>query len=332
MKIGAIGTGTIVETFLEAVAAIKGIECAALYSRRRETGEPLVKKFGIGTLYTDPEDLLNDSRLDFIYVASPNSLHYGYARRALQCGRNVICEKPFTSTLRETENLISLAEEKRLFLFEAITTIHLPNFRLIREHLHEIGQVGFVQSSFCKYSSKYDAFRQGSLPNVFNPEFSGGALMDLNIYNLHFVTRLLGIPDEIRYIPRRHKNGIDLSGVLILRYPDALCECVAGKDFHALNSTQIHGDRGYIHIPGSVSGCHSFTVFADGKAQTHNAQKTTNNLYHELLVFREIFESGDLPRCRELQKHSHDVMRLLCEARRDGGIVFAADKTEAVPS
>ena len=325
MKIGAIGTGSVVETFLEAVAAIDDMECAALFSRKRETGEPLSKKFGVERIYTDPDNMLDDPDLDFIYVASPNSLHYDYARRALLRGKNVICEKPFTSTLRETENLISLAKVNKLFLFEGITTIHLPNFFLIREHLHEIGRIGFIQSSFCQYSRKYDAFKQGGLPNVFNPEFSGGALMDLNIYNLHFAVRLLGVPGEVRYRPRLHENGIDLSGVMTLHYPDALCSCVAAKDVQAVNSAQIHGEKGYIYVPSSVSGCHSFVVSNAEGERTYNVQKTKNNLYHELVVFREIFASGDLPRCYEFLDHTRSVMELLCKARTDAGIIFPAD-------
>src|SRR5699024_11231823 len=71
-------------------------------------------------------------------VASPNSLHYDYVKRALENGKHVICEKPFTSTLRELEELIALSKKKGLFLFEAITTIHLPHFKVVRENLGRI--------------------------------------------------------------------------------------------------------------------------------------------------------------------------------------------------
>ena len=88
-------------------------------------------------------------------------------------------------TARELEKLRALAKEKRLMLFEAITTIHLPNYELIRQNIGKIGPIRFIQANYSQYSSRYDTFLAGETPNIFNPAFSGGALVDMvNLQNL----------------------------------------------------------------------------------------------------------------------------------------------------
>lgn len=72
--------------------------------------------------------------------------------------------------------------------------------------------------------------------------------MDLNIYNIYFVVGLFGDPKAVHYYPNRHANGIDTSGILILEYPNFVCQCTAAKDSSAHNSAQIIGTEGSILI------------------------------------------------------------------------------------
>jgi scyllo-inositol 2-dehydrogenase (NADP+) len=125
LKIATIGTGIIVDEFLSGLREIEGAKCVVMYSRKEETAKPLVEKYGVKTIYTNIDEMYTNLNVEFVYVASPNSLHYEQSYRALEYGKHVICEKPFTSTLRQTDSLIALAKQKNLMLFEAITTIHL---------------------------------------------------------------------------------------------------------------------------------------------------------------------------------------------------------------
>lgn len=230
MKIGTIGTGSIVSWVMTEALRADGMEWGAVCSRREETGRALADRFGVAKVYTDLDAMLADEALDFIYVASPNSLHYAQTRRALLAGKNVICEKPFAPTRAQAEELAALAQEKGLFLFEGITTMYLPHLALIREKLAEIGPVRQAACTFCQYSSKYDALCAGETPNVFNPAFAGGALMDINLYNLYFAYGLFGVPEKLSYHAHKYANGIDTSGVLVLEYPDFVCQCTGAKD------------------------------------------------------------------------------------------------------
>ena len=118
MNVATIGTGGIVENFLEACKQ-NDISCLAMYSRVKDHAKALAEKYQVESIYTDLDAMLAREDIDFIYIASPNSLHYSQAKKALHYGKHVICEKPFTSTLAEFDDLLSYATSHHLFLFEA---------------------------------------------------------------------------------------------------------------------------------------------------------------------------------------------------------------------
>ena len=187
MNIGILGTGSIARTMVAEFAKVPAFRCEAVCSRQRATGEALAQQFGIPKVYTDYDAMLADPDIELVYIATPNSLHYAQTRAALLAGKNVLCEKPFVPTVAEADELIALAKEKHLFLFEAITTAHHPNYALAKQYLDDIGSLRIVSCTFCQYSSRYDALLSGQVPPVFDPACCGGALMDLNLYNVHFV-------------------------------------------------------------------------------------------------------------------------------------------------
>lgn len=326
MRIGTVGTGMIAYDFLDALKEVENAKCTAVYSRKEETANKLSDEFNIKQIYTNYDDLLKDENVDFIYIALPNSLHYEYALKALQSGKNVICEKPFTSTVEEAETLISTAKEKNLFLFEAITTLHLPNYKKIKEQISLLGKLKLVQCNFSKYSSRYDKLLAGELPNIFNTAFSGGALSDINIYNLHFVTGLFGKAKEVKYIANIAENGIDTSGIVTLRYDDFVCECTGAKDSFSPSFAILQGTKGYIKVNSSVSLCTSFEVGINDNVEAYNCQKFDNRMVYELIDFENMYHNNDFNQCYKLLYHSLYVVETAVMARKDAGIVFAADK------
>jgi predicted dehydrogenase len=327
MRIGTVGTGAIVEEFIAAVGKVDQMECAAVYSRKEETAARLSEKYKIKQQYTDYEALLMNDNVDSIYIALPNSLHFEYAFKALKKGKHVICEKPFTSTVKEASTLITYAKEKKLFLFEAIKTLHLLNYQVIKENLKEIGEVRFVQCNFSRYSSRYRDFLEGKESNVFNPLFSGGALADINVYNLHFVTGLFGKAKEIKYIANKAANGIDTSGVAILEYDGFLCECVGAKDSTSPCFAIIQGTKGYLKVNSSTSQCLSLELCIGDDTKTFQKQVPGHGMVYELECFQNIYSEKEYEKCYRLLDHSLSVVELLVAARKDAGIVFAADAT-----
>lgn len=325
MKIGTIGTGFIVEWFLGAVAQLPDVEAVAVYSRKETTGQALADKFSIQSVYTDLTEMLQNPQIDTIYIASPNSLHYPYAKQALQAGKHVICEKPFTSTVAECDELIQLAKAQKKMLFEAIVTIHMPNYLSLKEHVKELGTIRMVQCNFSQYSSRYDKFLAGETPNVFNPDFSGGALADINIYNLHFVMNLFGKPKDVDYYPNIQR-GIDTSGVMILHYDGFQAVCVGCKDTKSQNIAQIQGELGYITLHSETSRCAHYTLTTKEATISPSIQQNDIALYYELQDIAKIIHTEDFDACDQLLQYSKSVMEIYETARKKGGIVFAADQ------
>ncbi|MCQ4086404.1 Gfo/Idh/MocA family protein [Saccharibacillus sp. JS10] len=327
MNIGTIGTGSIVEATLSAIERLEKVTCTAMYSRKKENAEMLANRYQVENIYTDLNSLFTDSNIDLIYIASPNSLHYEHAYQALQHGKHVVCEKPFTSTLQEAEQLIALAKEKNLFLFEGISNIHLPNLKIVHEQLDKLGPIKLIQCNYSQYSQRYNDLLAGHTPNVFNPRFSGGALMDINNYNLHLIVDLFGLPDSVSYTANLHPNGIDTSGVAILKYPQWIATCTGSKDTSGLNFVLIQGEQGYLHIVDGANGCKEVRLhFRQEPVQIFNAQTQDDRLYYEWEHFRDVYINNDVARCHELLEHSYRVMNVLTTARKDAGIVFAADQ------
>lgn len=324
MKVGTVGTGSIVQMILESINETEGITCEAVFSRTRETGKKLADKFHIEKVYTVYEEMLADKEIDFIYIASPNSLHYDYTKKALEAGKNVICEKPFTTTLKETKEIISIAKEKKLYLFEAVTTMYLPNYQRIKEHLWEIGRIKLVESSYCQYSSRYDALLNGTITNVFNPVFSGGSIMDINFYNIYFIMGLFGRPSEAKYYPNCIDNGIDTSGIVIMNYPGLVCTCTGAKDTWGVNCSQIHGEKGYIYVTDGGNGCTSIRVVTKENETVYNEQ-TKHQWYYEIQGITKIVANDDLEECYRRLETTAEVVDLIEQVRKEAGIIFAAD-------
>ena len=336
MKIGTIGSGFIVRTILSKVAVTEGIECAAVYSRSADTGRKLADEFGVDKVYTDLDALCNDPDLDFIYIASPNSLHYAHVKKALEHGKNVMCEKPFVPTAAEADELIALAKEKDLYLIEMITTLHHPHFAWVKEHLQEVGKLQMVNATFCQYSSRYDTLMEGKQTNIFDPNFKTGCLMDINVYNIYLAVALLGKPDRVEYFAGLHENGIDTHGTVMLQYGDVVCQCIGAKDTMCDNSFQLLGDKGYIHITPGAGNLRTVRLVRRGAEDMGPAGNNARNKgkdrdeldlpedqwFYEIQTVTQRIAQGDKEYFRRNMEISRDVMEVLEKARKSAGMSF----------
>lgn len=324
MNVGTIGTGGITSWFLKCWQEL-GNSCYAMYSRTYNNADVLKKQFHGEKVYTDINLFLADEKIDVVYIASPNSLHFSHAKMALFAHKHVILEKPFTSTLNECEELISLAQEKKLFLMEGITVVDLPNLKLLPALIEEIAPIHMVVANMSKVSSKYPSYVKGEKPNVFQTAFSGGALMDLNVYHLHFMTTLFGMPLRLQYRANK-KDGIDLSGCLTLTYDAFMAVCIAAKDSEAQNYVEIQGERGFIHIPSAAATTSSIDQNILGNVRTYQEQDHVLTHMYYLREFLKMVQTSDFEARDQRLAHTKDVMKLLVQARKDAGIVFEADR------
>ena len=187
MKLAVIGSGMIVNEFLSIVPYLNNIKINGIYGRKKsyEKLNKIKKQNNIKNIFYNYEELLK-SDIDTVYIGLPNNLHFEFSKKALEANKNVIVEKPITSNYKEAKILSDLARKRGLFIFEAITTLYLPNYLKIKKLISKLGEIKIVECNYSQYSSRYDDFKKGKVLPVFDPKFSGGALMDLNIYNIHY--------------------------------------------------------------------------------------------------------------------------------------------------
>lgn len=328
MKVGIVGAGTIVPSFLEAARKVSGIKVTAICSRpgSREKAEDLAKRYGIPEVYASFDEMLSKASVDTVYVAVPNTLHYELSKRSLLSNKNVILEKPFVAYKEEAVELSELAKTRKLYLFEAITNQYFPNYLKVKELVSKIGELKLVQINYSQYSSRYKNFKNGVIHPVFDPAKAGGALMDLNVYNIHFAVGLFGRPKRVHYYPNMER-GIDTSGILVLEYEKMQCVCVAAKDSRSKLTLNIQGDQGYIWSDAATNSFERFFfVDSEGNEEKFALNTVPERLYYELSAFSEIIRNDDYDEmCRRLE-NTIAVVEVLEKACADAGIRLGASE------
>ena len=178
---------------------VKGFKYVGIAARNEEKLKAVKEKYGISYYSTNNDDILSDPKIDVIYVAVPNSLHYEIGKKALENGKHVIMEKPICANYAQAKKLIDLANEKGLIIFDAVTMLHMPNYAKIKELTEQVGEIRMVDINFSQYSSRYDKFKKGIVLPAFDRKQAGGALMDLGIYNINFTMGIFGTPKKVAY-------------------------------------------------------------------------------------------------------------------------------------
>lgn len=327
IRLGTIGSGFIVHNILDAVEKVDGIRCVAVYSRTMEKGQPLADKYGVKKVYTDMDAFLADEEINCVYVASPNLLHYEQTKRALLAGKHVLCEKPFCTKLEHAKELVSIAKEKGLFLMEAVPTTYLPNYDILKKAIAKIGKIKLVQGNFSQYSSRYDAFLRGEMPNIFNPEFAGGCLMDINFYNVYLNVALFGKPVRSVYFPNISDIAkIDTSGVLIMQYDGCVSENVGAKDTWGENFFLIEGEKGYIYAEGGSCSLRNLRVVTKDSEETFWGQEDDERWDYEIKYLTELLLADAFEKIYEKLDITLDAVEIMEQSRKDAQIYFPGDE------
>lgn len=315
MKLAVLGTGKIVQEFLPMIQQVTDVELVALLSTPRslDKAKEMQVQYHIQEVYTDYETLLGNATIDTVYVALPNHLHYQYTKAALLQGKNVICEKPFTLNAQQLQELIQIATEKRLILLEAITNQYLNNFLQIKKDLAQLGKIKIVECNYSQYSSRYDAFKEGKILPAFDPQKGGGALMDINIYNIHFIVGLFGKPEKVQYLANIERD-IDTSGILVLDYGAFKAVCIGAKDSTAQIRSVIQGTDGSIEVLGATNEMPRYERRSKTEIEAVNVNLDKHRMYQEFEKFTEVIDQKDLAFALEQLNHSLTVMQVVDQA------------------
>lgn len=325
MKLGILGTGMIVKDLCRTIEKI-GLEYISILGteQTREETEMLKEKCHFDATHYDYDEMLS-SDVDTIYVALPNHLHYAFSKKALEAGKHVIIEKPITSNAGELKELMHIAKEKELMIFEAMTIHHMPAYKAMKEDLAKIGNLKIVNFNYSQYSSRYNAFKEGSILPAFDYTKSGGALMDINVYNVHAIVGLFGLPKTAQYLPNIERQ-IDTSGIMVYDYDSFKALSIGAKDCKAPILSTMQGDLGTIMIERPVNGMTSYKIiYNNGQQEEKVFDDTTHRLYYEFVEFIRIIKEKDWSSHNRLLELSYTISDLMETTRKQAGVIFSSD-------
>ncbi|KWZ97385.1 oxidoreductase, NAD-binding domain protein [Anaerococcus hydrogenalis] len=320
INFATIGSNFIVENILKTVVKMDGYNYYGAYSRSIEKADYLKEKFGAEMSFDNLSKMFEDPKIDLVYIASPNSLHYKQAKMCLLANKNVICEKPFFTNTKELDDLIKISEKKNLFLFEAISIKYLPSLGILKNLLRQIGKISTCMINYSQYSSRFDKYKAGIVENIFKSEFSAGALADLGIYNLHLIYELFGMGEDFSYFGNINPYGVDLGGSGIISYGDFTVSFTNAKDSKSENFIIIQGEEGYIKVYGNIQEAEKIEIFKEGKSEFIDIKKERDLYFYEFDFFREIFENKNYESSKKKLNESRDVLKMFEKLKISGNI------------
>ena len=244
---GILGTGNIARQFCAGVAASTRSKLVAVGSRNPESASAFARNHQIPREHGSYEELLADPQVDAVYNSLPNSLHHRWTIAALEAGKHVLCEKPFSINTGQAQEMFDVARGKGRVLVEAFMYRCHPLTLAVQKAVASgaIGEVKMIRSSFCYRTTKIAG-------NVrFDAALAGGSLMDVGCYCINF-SRLFGGGEPVRVTGcgHLHESGVDDRVAATLEFGNGvLASFACGMSAHADNTATLNGTEGFIEIP-----------------------------------------------------------------------------------
>ena len=321
---GIIGTGGIAALQVQELQAA-GMNVVAVGSRSQETADRFGDRFAIARRHADYEALVADADVDIVYVATPHPMHAANALRAIEAGKHVLVEKPFTINATEAAQVIDAAAKRGVMVMEAMWTRFLPGIQRIME-LVRSGAIGTPRVLIADHNQYIPRERAARL---YEPELGGGALLDLGIYPVSFADHLFGRPATITARATLSDLGVDQLTAIILEYESG-AQAVLHTGFMTPgpNVASIVGTEGRIDIDAVWYTQTTFTRYdrggtvverydrkIDGRGMQYQAMEV------ERCVTRGITDSATMP-----VRETLAIMRTLDEVRRQIGVVYPQER------
>lgn len=262
MRWGFVGTGKIAQRIMVAFALVPDAEVVAAYSRNVKAMHAFCDQWNIPKRYETVEELVSDSEVDIVYLATPHIVHYEHTMKALRAGKHVLCEKPIAMSRRETQEMADLAREKGVFLMEALWSRFFPISCWLRELIRsgKMGRVSNVMADF-SYQAEYDPEYR-----FFKKELGGGAMRGAGIYPLSMAAMVFGeTPCEIKAMAET-RNGVDLRSCSLLRFPGGgTAQIYTGFQSESVWGANIAFEKGAVYIPNFWHPDRAY-IIRDGEA------------------------------------------------------------------
>jgi len=323
MKIGILGPGKIAQGVVYALERIPEIECWAVASRSYEKAEIFAREHGFSRAYGSYEELVRDTEVELVYVATPHSHHYEHMMLCLTHGKNVICEKAFTMNARQAREVMEYARAHGLYVAEAIWPRYMPSRQIIRQALHS-GRIGRIYAMTANLHYKID-----NVPRIRLPELAGGALLDVGIYGLSFaMTHFEGEITRIESSVQLTETGVDGMETITLYFADGKMAVLTHGIYTRSDRKGIfYGEKGYIVVE-NINNPQSVSIFDDNDnlLEYHGIPEQINGYEYEFQEAVRCIRAGKQESDSIPLAESVRVMEVMDTLRRQWGVVYPQER------
>lgn len=320
MNIAILGAGVIATSMATAINGLDDSYCAyAVASRNLDKAEAFKEKWGFKVAYGSYEEMLKDPAVDLVYVATPHSHHFEHTKLCIEYGKPALVEKAFTANSKQAKELIALAEEKKVFITEAIWTRYMPSRKIIDDVIKS-GLIGDVHLVIAELS-----YPINGVERLVEPSLAGGALLDLGVYPINFASMVLG--DEVTDILGKctlTDTGVDSQESMTLTYKNGQMAILsASMKVAAHRFGLIRGTKGYINCT-NINNVEAVEVYDENHNLLKNIEIPTqiNGYEYEVMACKRALEAGELE-CEEMP-HSETIriMDIMDNLRDQFGVKY----------
>lgn len=328
MRWGILGTGKIAHSFSEDLGELEEAKLSAVGSRKKETALAFGEKFGIPNekCFGSYEDLVSANDVDIIYIASPHSHHYEHMLLAIEGKKHILCEKSFTLTRAQAAKVFEKAGKAGVYVCEAMWTRFLPANVELNKRIRA-GHIGELSTAWAFFGT-YFPDEWPLTHRIYNPELGGGALLDMGVYAVSYISMLAGDrePESLSTVGKLLvPTKVDSQSVTTLRYPGELL-AVAGTAIksHMKANAYASGDKGFVNIR-NFWNTDSFEINIKGKTQTVNRPKEIRQYAYQARAMMQDLKEGRSE--SEIMPHAATltVMGILDAARHALGFYYPCE-------
>ena len=282
---GIIGLGSIANKFAQDLITQKDSKLYAVASRTQEKADTFAQKHGATKAYNSYEALVNDPKIDAVYIATPHTLHKENTLMCLNHGKAVLCEKPFAMNVNEVEQMIVKAKEKKVLLMEALWTYFLPHYQFVLNTLKSktYGRILNMEASFGFYRD-FDGDSR-----LFKKELGGGVLLDIGIYPIFAALSTLGNPENIEANATFFDNGADSSNQIVFKYDNNVTAHLKGTLLGDVPCEAIFNcEKATIKINRQFHAPTTVSIIVDGKEEIIDFKYKTIGYTYEIEHFNQL--------------------------------------------
>jgi hypothetical protein len=322
-KWGILGTGGIARAFARDLTFLNNHIVAAVGSRTKESAEEFAIEFPGCTAHGSYEELVANSEIDAIYVATPHPMHLANTILALEAGKPVLCEKPFSINSSQARAMVEASIENNVALLEAMWMRFLPHIHQVRKIIAS-GILGEIISVTADHGQR---LADQGITRLVEPSLAGGALLDLGIYPVSFAHMVLGVPESVQASAVMTDKGVDASTSMIFTYRSG-AQAILTTTMVAQTPCRavISGVNGWLEIDRTFYNPTTMRVHLyDGTTTEYPSNYQGHGLREQAIEFADIVRAGKFESEHLTHKHTLEIMELMDLIRNKIGLKYPGE-------